>query len=124
MNCHPDGLPVEPAAPEIEPVVVLDPELDDGVLPDPEVAEAAEEAAEEQPDAADEAAAEDANDDGQQLNLTAMFCSNIPIIQGDRDPSGQLLYFVDFDLRVPPCCIHDMPIPPEFQLPKQNKADI
>ena len=40
-------------------------------------------------------------------------------LQGDT--SGQQLYFVDFDLRVPPCCC---PILPDLQLPKQNKAVI
>ena len=40
------------------------------------------------------------------------------------DPSGWRLYFLDFDLRVPLCCLHAMPILPDLQLPKQNKADI
>ena len=43
------------------------------------------------------------------------------VVQGD--PSGQQLYFVDFDLGVPPCCQHAMPILPDLQLPQQNKAD-
>ena len=32
--------------------------------------------------------------------------------------------FVDFDLGVPPCCLHDMPIWPHFQLPKPTQAEI
>ena len=36
------------------------------------------------------------------------------------DPSGQQLYFVDFDLGVPPCCLQVMPIMPDLQLCKQN----
>ena len=43
-------------------------------------------------------------------------------LQGDL--SVQRLYFGDFDLGVPPCCQHGMPILPDLQLPKQNKADI
>ena len=38
-------------------------------------------------------------------------------IQGD--PSGLQLYFVDFDLGVPPYCLHAMPIWPHLQLPEQ-----
>ena len=37
-------------------------------------------------------------------------------IQGD--PSGQRLHFV------PPCCLHAMPVLPDLQLSKQNKADM
>ena len=44
---------------------------------------------------------------------------NLSYVQGD--PSGQPLYFVDFDLGVTHCCLHGMPI---LQLPKQNKADM
>ena len=43
-------------------------------------------------------------------------------IQGD--PSGLQLYLDDFDLGVPPSCLHAMPILPDLQVPKQNKADI
>ena len=32
--------------------------------------------------------------------------------------------FVNYDFGVPPFCLHAMPILPDFQLPKQNKADI
>ena len=42
----------------------------------------------------------------------------------ETDPSGQRLHFVDFDLGVPPCCLHAMPTLPDLQLLKQNKADI
>ena len=45
-----------------------------------------------------------------------------PLVQGDL--LCQQLYFVDFDLGVPPCCLHAMPILPDLQLPKQNKANI
>ena len=44
------------------------------------------------------------------------------ILQGD--PSGQRLYYVDFDFGVPICCLHGMPILPDLQLPKQINADI
>ena len=33
-------------------------------------------------------------------------------------------FFVDFDMGVPPCCLHAMPILPDLQLPKQSEADI
>ena len=47
------------------------------------------------------------------------------LVQGVQgDPSGQRLYFVDFCLGGPPCCLHAMSILPDLQLPKQNKTDI
>ena len=39
-------------------------------------------------------------------------------------PLGQRLFIVDFDLGVPPCFLYSLPILPDLQLPKQNKADI
>ena len=63
-----DGLPAEPAAPEIEPVA-LDPELDDGVI-EALAAEAAEAAEEADDDAA--AAAADAANQGCQMAIARL----------------------------------------------------
>ena len=39
-----------------------------------------------------------------------------------REPSGLALDFVDFDLRIPPCCQGAIPVLPDLQLPKQKRA--
>ena len=47
---------------------------------------------------------------------------NTSWIQGDH--GGLRLYFVDFDLGVPPVCSFAIPSLPNFHLPKQNWAEI
>ena len=37
-------------------------------------------------------------------------------LQVQGDPPRLRLQFVDFDLEVPPCCLHVMPILPRFSL--------
>ena len=49
--------------------------------------------------------------------------AQVPLIAVQGEPSGQRLHFVDFYLGVPPCSLYGMPILPDLQLPKQNKAD-
>ena len=54
------------------------------------------------------------------LELEFMLPRKARGVQGG--PSGVALHFVDFDLRVPPCCRGALPILPDLQQPKQNCA--
>ena len=62
---------------------------------------------------------------GTDSLISLSYLSLIPSNLVQDDPSGQQLYFVDFDLWVPLCCLHGMSILADLQKgPKHNKADI